>query len=336
MANILLKRLGIGVLLILVLCGLAFGAYKVWFDPYRGTVSQVIPSQPIDLLLTQAQAREDLDFILKRLGERHPAALGDIPAPVMAQYQAETAALPEQVSVLELWRAAARITARMQDGHTGAGYNSPAPQSLPISFEAQAGEFLAREGELAGSRLIAIGGTSIRELYERYLPHASFELEQYAAYRFASNLPNKDFLEYIGVDTSAGAIQLVFATQAGETTRELAFQPSSNLQSQSAPQQQPPFISYEIDSANSLGILTLNQCIYNDVYQDTLRAFFQEIKDQGIQNIAVDLRQNGGGNSRVVNEFFRYLDVDNVSTFGGSNVRFGPYFNKIYFWRGTQ
>jgi C-terminal processing protease CtpA/Prc len=27
----------------------------------------------------------------------------------------------------------------------------------------------------------------------------------------------------------------------------------------------------------------------------------------------------------VVNEFLRYLDVETVSTFGGSNVRFGPY-----------
>jgi len=229
--------------------------------------------------------------------------------------------------VLELWRAATRITARMQDGHTATGYISPLPYSLPISFEVQSGEFFVRDGELVGSRLIAIAGTPIQELYQRYLPHASFELEQYAAYRFARSLPQKDFLEFIGVDTSSTAIQLVFATPAGEKTQELAFQPPSDPQSQSA-LQLPPFISYQIDSAAGLGILILDQCIFNDIYQNTLRAFFQEVKDQGIHNIAVDLRRNGGGNSRVVNEFIRYLDVDNFATFGGSNVRLGPFLSK--------
>lgn len=330
------KLLGIVVLSLAVLLGVLFGAYKTFFDPYRGTTDQLNTSQPLDLQLTRAQAQADLDFIVRRLGERHPAALDGIPAPVLEQYQAEVAALSEQVSVLELWRAATRITARMQDGHTGAGYNSPDPQSLPVAFEAQpawAGqdltfEFLVRDGDLAGSRLVAVGGVPVQQLYERYLPHASYELESYAAYRFASSLPQKDFLEFIGVDTSAGALQLVFATSTGEITRELAFQPPVDPQAQSAPQQQErqqPFVSYEIDSAAGLGILTLNQCNYNAEYRDTLRAFFQAVKDHGIQNIAVDLRRNGGGNSMVVNEFLRYLDVEKVSAFGGSHVRLGPY-----------
>ena len=327
MSKKIIKKLGLVILLLGVLAGLTFGAYKLFFDPYRGTLSQLGVSQPLDRLFTQVQAREDLDFILKRLGERHPATLGGLPAPVMEQYQAEIAALPEQVSVLELWRAATRITARMQDGHTATGYISPLPYNLPISFEDQSGEFFVRDGELVGSRLIAIAGTPIQELYQSYLPHASFELEQYAAYRFARSLPQKDFLEFIGVDTSSTAIQLVFATPAGEKTQELAFQPPSDPQSQSA-LQPPPFISYQIDSAAGLGILTLDQCIFNDIYRNTLRAFFQEVKDQGIHNIAVDLRRNGGGNSRVVNEFIRYLDVDNFATFGGSNVRLGPYLSK--------
>jgi hypothetical protein len=324
--NKLSKRFGVGILVLLLLAGLAFVAYKAFFDPYRATAQQVVPSQPLDKLLTQEQAREDLDFILKRLDERHPATLDGIPQSVLDQYHIEVDALAEQVSVLQLWQAASRITALMHDGHTSIGYNSPDPLWINASFNVQNGEFLRRDGDLAGSRLIAIAGTPIRELYERFLPQASFELEQYAAFRFANNLPQKDFLEFIGVDTSAGAIQLVSAAQASEATQELAFQPLSNPQSQSTSNEL--FVSYQIDSTADLGLLTLNQCIYNDVYKDTLRAFFQEVKDQGIQNIAVDLRRNGGGNSRVVNEFIRYLDVDNVSTFGGSNVRFGPYLLK--------
>lgn len=92
-----------------------------------------------------------LDFILRRLGERHPAELEGVSTPVMEQYQAEVAVLPEQVSVLALWRAATRTPpgCRM-GGQTGAGYNSPVPQTLPVSFEAQATRGAAPDPGLRG------------------------------------------------------------------------------------------------------------------------------------------------------------------------------------------
>jgi C-terminal processing protease CtpA/Prc len=37
---------------------------------------------------------------------------------------------------------------------------------------------------------------------------------------------------------------------------------------------------------------------------------FTEIKRNHIQNVVVDLRGNGGGNSLVADEFIRYLDID--------------------------
>ena len=37
---------------------------------------------------------------------------------------------------------------------------------------------------------------------------------------------------------------------------------------------------------------------------------FTEVKEKGIKNVAVDLRDNGGGDSSVANEFIRYLNVD--------------------------
>jgi len=323
--NRLLKRFGAGILVLLLLAGLAFVTYKAFFDPYRATAQQVDPSQPLDRLLTQEQAREDLDFILKRLKERHPATLDGIPLSVLDQYHLEVDALAEQVSVLQVWQAASRITARMHDGHTGMRYDASDPLGIAASFEVQQGEILRRDGELAGSTLVAINGIEIQELYARYLQYASFELEHSAAYNFASRLPQQDFLDLIGVDTSNNIVQMRFATPTGEQTEQLTFQTATSPQAA----QEEPFITYEIDSAGDLGILTLNQCIYNDLYKETLQAFFQEVKEQEIQNIAIDLRQNGGGNSMVVNEFFRYLDLDQAATFGGSNVRFGPYLAKF-------
>ena len=46
---------------------------------------------------------------------------------------------------------------------------------------------------------------------------------------------------------------------------------------------------------------------------------FTEIKEKNIQNLAIDLRGNGGGDTYVVNELFKYLPVDTY--YQGDNFR---------------
>jgi C-terminal processing protease CtpA/Prc len=49
---------------------------------------------------------------------------------------------------------------------------------------------------------------------------------------------------------------------------------------------------------------------------------FREVKEKNIQNVAVDLRDNGGGNSLVVNEFIRYLNIESFEQ-GTNDWRWG-------------
>jgi len=60
----------------------------------------------------------------------------------------------------------------------------------------------------------------------------------------------------------------------------------------------------------------------NEKYKDILKEFFTAVKTNNITDIAVDLRENGGGNSMVANEFMRYLDTETYKEFG-SSIRFG-------------
>lgn len=45
--------------------------------------------------------------------------------------------------------------------------------------------------------------------------------------------------------------------------------------------------------------LTLNNCNYNQEHRNCLKSMFTEIQDKNIQNVAVDLRNNGGGASAL-------------------------------------
>ena len=67
---------------------------------------------------------------------------------------------------------------------------------------------------------------------------------------------------------------------------------------------------------NDIAILTLDSCINNEEYKDCLNKMFSEIKENGIHNVAVDLRNNHGGNSSVANEFLKYINIDTYKTWG--------------------
>lgn len=68
-----------------------------------------------------------------------------------------------------------------------------------------------------------------------------------------------------------------------------------------------PFIRYTIDPQSRFAVLVLDACENNDLYRLTLRKFFEQVKFFKIPYIALDLRNNTGGDSEVIYEFIRYL-----------------------------
>ena len=70
------------------------------------------------------------------------------------------------------------------------------------------------------------------------------------------------------------------------------------------------YVYYEIDEEKSVAVLTLKSCKTSKHYKDVLQKMFTEIKEKNIENLAVDLRGNGGGDTYVANELFKYLPID--------------------------
>ena len=76
------------------------------------------------------------------------------------------------------------------------------------------------------------------------------------------------------------------------------------------PQPTTSFVTYEIDNENNIAILYLDECNNTKEYKNVLNEMFNEIKQNNIENIAVDLRNNGGGDSSVATEFLKYINID--------------------------
>ena len=118
----------------------------------------------------------------------------------------------------------------------------------------------------------------------------------------------------VTVNSLQYAIQGIISPLGDEHTSCWRYEDISDTSGNNSISEPKPFVYYEIDADKNLAVLTLNSCRFNDEYIGCLKTMFTEIRQNGIDNVAVDLRNNGGGNSLVANEFIKYLDVESFKT----------------------
>jgi C-terminal processing protease CtpA/Prc len=322
--NPILKRKGFKIIIIvaislLTLVAVLFTYYKACLDPYRETINQ--PSLTLDLsqTLTRNQALEDLSYVKEQIEKYHPAYLDHSGRydKVEEQYQKEIASLSDNTTVVELWKMAGRIAARLQDGHTGVSvYHST--EDYFISDFRQLKDY---------GNPIAINGEPIDNVYQVFLSQFSYELEAYAKFMFEHvAIANKNYLSFCGVDTSEGVV-FTFASDQEKIDYHYEFVPIDQVIGYEE-EEDNGWVSYDIEKERNLAVFTLKQCNYNKEYSSTLQSFFNEVNENNIENLVIDLRNNPGGNSLVANSFIEYLDVDTYQTWD-SAIRFGWYLMKI-------
>lgn len=178
--------------------------------------------------------------------------------------------------------------------------------------------FCLKSGKQKRGGIIALSTISVLSIALTLL--GNFEVDSWQLQMMKNDLVSLEGLQYLGFSPKNGiAYTFENADRKQETITyytedfipyEEYIKTSDNGQDTDS----DSFVSYEIDEERSLAILTLDSCTYNDEYRSCLKQLFTEVKDKHIQQVAVDLRSNGGGNSLVANEFIRYLDADQYNT----------------------
>ncbi len=277
-------------------CNPYFGSYvfREWPSSLSG-----------DTVLTYSQAEGDLAELENILLRIHPRFLSEPDALEAELNEArEKLAADGSITVNDLHRAAQIAVSALSDAHTTIYAAVP-----DIRYRLDYAE-LAKNGY----EVVSVNGTPIDEFFRQNSHLFSYETESWGMYLLLNDLYSTDGLEFLELD--ADGYTLTFSDGTNEVTRiytDADFVTNEEYFEKNAEyyaDRDESFVTYEIDRENSLALLTLEECVCNDEYCETLKKMFTEIKERGIQNVAVDLRGNGGGSSTVINEFIRYLDVD--------------------------
>ena len=267
--------------------------------------------------LTVDDMVEDLDYVVRILENVHPATYRGFSKEQVAVIDAAYQRVQEPMSAARFYLVVNTVICSLQDGHTQLRpmtHNENRLIDVPIIW-LHGGFYVKdhREPFQQGDRIVALGGKRIETLYQQMRTLIPAENEHHRKWRMAEKIRREEFLDYLDIIEN-DAVDIRVERAGTEKTLAVRLKPAA--QCQRAPPSRP-WVGYQVDADLSLGIFHLDTCNPNDQYRKTVRAFFEEVSKKHIGNVAVDVRRNRGGNSQVIDEFLRYLDVDHYRHFGG-------------------
>ena len=259
--------------------------------------------------LTKEEALDDLEEVMDYLRKYHVSFVDGLTPEVQAKYEDVKADFETKDTVkrIEFIRGVRSILHEIKDAHTT--FNSW--DKMLISD--------GPEMESKGYSIYSVNGITEDRMKELMEPYYSYETPR----KITVDMENLFNLDLCGVEAP---FEVVWKNEDGDEksrtySREdfITDDEYYDLLDKYLPSDNNDYVYYEIDEEKSLAILTLKRCRISEHYREVLSEMFTEIKEKNIENLAIDLRGNGGGDTYVVNELFKYLPVDTY--YQGDNFR---------------
>ena len=295
-------------ILITSIISILFGLFGTYCNPYWNSISfknVSINTKNYDTVITKKEAKEDLEYAMKYLKKLHPKLLKETPDYIQEQYDMvkNNIETKETITVNYLSKEIESIFSKLNDGHTIVmGYYNDYHTLKEMEMHNKNKEILTK-----------INDIEIKELFEQNKQYYSYEMEEYGLKQFKNDLITLEGLDKLGIATE----EIKYTFEQNNKEKEYTYKKEDYLTKEEynnynniGPKPQKSFVTYEIDEENNLAILYLDKCKNNDEYKRVLKEMFEKIKEKNIGNIAVDLRNNGGGSSSVATEFIKYIDID--------------------------
>ena len=272
-------------------------------------------------LLSREQAAFDIDALLYTLTEVHPDIYSVCKqVDLLRAVNEAKASLPDSVSKLELFSRVAPIVSQIGDGHTKVffPFNDVFTKDLkriPLFFSVKAKDMLTCRLCVdsiipSGARILDINGHTAGEMLDTSLRYVSGEREH-----FKLSTLDEMFLAYFQMLYGADAYTVRYTEPGAKKPKEVTFpamlfqdftsrMPHNNRQKDT--QADLPY-SFSIDRAKNVALLNFRRCDNVDGMKAFADSLFRTLRNEGIENLIIDVRQNGGGNSAVGDVLLRYV-----------------------------
>lgn len=286
-------------------------------------------------LLSKEQAHFDIDALIYTLGEVHPNMFSVCGQSDFFQSVARVKEqIPDSVTTVELFKLAAPLVTKLGDGHTMLrfpynDYFTSATLRFPLFVNVKADYTLHVEMCIDNvipqdAEVLSINGKSGRELIESMMDYVSGERDFFRIERL-----NTDFPALFEMLYSSDKYDVVYRLKNSKKRAEITLQPTRWAElklrmpktQKQVPAQDYSFKLLESNNAALMDFRSFNNPEKMKAFADSM---FVTLREKGIKNLIIDLRDNGGGNSVVGDIFFRYISPKPFQQMGKALVRITP------------
>ena len=306
-------------LILLVLCTLT--------SRVRGKLAAATSDSP---LLSASDINADFQHLAEQLSEIHPNLyIHRTPIEETRLRTSIESQLNRPMDAVDFYQLVAEYTTFFQDGHTfpsmdfaTRSYRASLENNntvLPIDVDLdRRGFYIKNIYETdshpgIGARLLSVNGHSSREIISAFQTYYAKPASLF------DNAHARLFKEYYWLAFGSSTHwQLRFqheGREVNETTLEgismdTFQQRKMSQQSEKNVANQAMFRFHYLDNTPSIAVITIDAMGNFDLFERFLRARFKEIEQRGIKHLVIDIRENGGGSSRLGDELFAYLHSD--------------------------
>jgi len=272
------------------------------------------------LFLTQPKyipkdtAVKDLNFMVKTLENVHPDIYHVISKDsFLLKLNREIETLPERVTELEFHKTCARLTSHFRTGHTR-------PRENLISAKFILGNLFPFETTIIddrlyvinnltlfssipiGSEIIEINNKNINKVIEEWSKLVSYENEA-----FRNHLITKPI--NIGIWNDFKSYKIRYIEHNSGKTKEKVVNGgiASNMYLFLKSKFQKPQELIYRELTPEIGYIGFFSCKDLKNYEKFYKSTFSTLKNNGIKHLIIDIRDNGGGHSRIGAELMQYI-----------------------------
>ncbi len=307
----------IAIFLILVLIITACSTVN---NNFNTTEEQAIKTNTTEAILDQNEVikaiQEDFVFFKSKYLELHPGLRNTkLRNQFLQRYDQLYALINQKTTDEDVFFLLSQLTTILSDGHA---IIEPLDekQFLPFTFKwNKSGLYIAKsnvDNVAIGDKVVSISNLDTNSLLASLRKIISTENDYWLRERATRLIRMQYVLSYLSIsDDNSVQIELI-KPDGRKIIEQVKLESGLKAFMGSRPSRET---SYKILENNNVVILIIPACINNSTYKETLKTFFNHVANQEISRVVIDLRENKGGDSTVIKEFLKYIDVDKVDYF---------------------
>lgn len=285
--------------------------------------------------------KQEMDSIIRFIEEVHPNPYTTISKDaLLTQIEEGKKLMPDSLNLIQYYTIISPIISSINDGHTGVKFpykewKSLNPYCFPVEIQIMDDNTMIVQTEYellpAQSRIISINNISVADVVETLLSSISAEENSYKRYHL-----NKQFAERYGVFYGfKEQYSIIFQNEEINDTiiiygqRLLEFVKNKNNQQKNRTTK-PSYYTFETLNDSSIGYINFKSFSDLGQFELFLDSSFSMIQDKNIDDLIIDLRFNGGGNSKLGDELFQYISKTPFMQLGKTTVKYSRKRKEFY------